>query len=987
MSKKSNNRTEPERPRRCRPAYRFLVVALCATVLSTSCGTSGGERDPVAGIIASMVDVPGESFKMGRTEVTQAQWEAVMGSNPSHFKGANRPVELVSWKDCKTFLATLNALPAVKESGITFRLPTDEEWRCACKAGSLGFAGDDYCKIDGGTSITASTLGQVAWFEDNAGDRTHPVGKKKPNAFGLYDMLGNVREWTQTSLDGARVVCGGGWGSSASASVVNVNGWEYPDTTNHDLGLRLCADAKTIDGVSATMSEPGGGGMIDVDAKTDAERKAREEREAAERKAREEREAEELFTKREREIGKKRADARKELDAILEIQDDVRNASGWQGAYLVSEYCKALGVPFDEDDPEGTGFRLGKRLKEEEKKFRTMLDEADRELENLESSMPPALAERLAAERRAREEREAAERKAREEREAAERRAREEREAAERKAKEEREAAERERVRIEQEKAEKERAERRPKILSELIANMVQIPGKDFKMSKFEVTQSQWEAVTGQNPSHFKGENNPVENVDGDCQLFLSLLNSFPVVKGSGLTFRLPTEEEWEYACRAGATGDYCKLANGTELKEDALGQVAWFEDNSDHTTHPVGQKQPNAFGLYDMHGNVGEWTSTAWLYDSNTRVYCGGSWGSSAERCKSSDHPSDKYYFRSKYVGFRLCAEGGDPSEAAPDSVEAAGTAEKPARKAKAKKREKDAKDAKDAKGKKGKGAKETPEPKADWYVDAGKGDDANGGASWGAAFASIQKAINSASEGQTILVADGVYGPINSRGKAVTIRSKNGPAACFVDGGGKESCADLANATAVGITFRNGARGRWAMGDGCAGVQNGSYEGCVITGNVGAGAGSAAGARAATLRNCLVYGNEFSGWGGAAVAWCTIANCTVANNKGNGIWDCASADNCIVWGNSSDVYISPGQVRSAPRHSCYSSARYNGAGSIHADPRFVDPAKGDYRLAADSPCIDAGDSEKAAGAADMGGAPRIAGAAVDMGCHESHP
>ena len=291
MSKKSNNRTEPERPRRCRPAYRFLVVALCATVLSTSCGTSGGERDPVAGIIASMVDVPGESFKMGRTEVTQAQWEAVMGSNPSHFKGANRPVELVSWKDCKTFLATLNALPAVKESGITFRLPTDEEWRCACKAGSLGFAGDDYCKIDGGTSITASTLGQVAWFEDNAGDRTHPVGKKKPNAFGLYDMLGNVREWTQTSLDGARVVCGGGWGSSASASVVNVNGWEYPDTTNHDLGLRLCADAKTIDGVSATMSEPGGGGMIDVDAKTDAERKAREEREAAERKARVEREA------------------------------------------------------------------------------------------------------------------------------------------------------------------------------------------------------------------------------------------------------------------------------------------------------------------------------------------------------------------------------------------------------------------------------------------------------------------------------------------------------------------------------------------------------------------------------------------------------------------------------------------------------------------------------------------------------------------------
>ena len=85
-------------------------------------------------------------------------------------------------------------------------------------------------------------------------------------------------------------------------------------------------------------------------------------------------------------------------------------------------------------------------------------------------------------------------------------------------------------------------------------------------------------------------------------------LNSMPEVKKSGLTFRLPTEKEWEYACRAASTGDYCKLADGTEITKGTLGDVAWYEDNSGKKTHPVGQKKPNAFGLHDMHGNVLEW-------------------------------------------------------------------------------------------------------------------------------------------------------------------------------------------------------------------------------------------------------------------------------------------------------------------------------------------------------------------------------------------
>ena len=88
-----------------------------------------------------------------------------------------------------------------------------------------------------------------------------------------------------------------------------------------------------------------------------------------------------------------------------------------------------------------------------------------------------------------------------------------------------------------------------------------------FWIGKFEVTQAQWEAVMGENPSDFKDADNPVENVSwDDCQEFLKKLNALSAVKESGLVFRLPAEKEWEYACRAGSTGDFCKLAEGTEI-------------------------------------------------------------------------------------------------------------------------------------------------------------------------------------------------------------------------------------------------------------------------------------------------------------------------------------------------------------------------------------------------------------------------------------
>ncbi len=126
-----------------------------------------------------------QPFYLGKYPVTQGQWQAVMGSNPSNHTGdLNRPVESVFWDDAQTFIQKLNE----RESGKQYRLPTEAEWEYACRAGTTTAYsfGDD-----------PGQLGEYAWYKGNAGDKTHPVGQLKPNAWGLYDMHGNVSEWVQ----------------------------------------------------------------------------------------------------------------------------------------------------------------------------------------------------------------------------------------------------------------------------------------------------------------------------------------------------------------------------------------------------------------------------------------------------------------------------------------------------------------------------------------------------------------------------------------------------------------------------------------------------------------------------------------------------------------------------------------------------------------------------------------------------------------------
>ena len=190
---------------------------------------SASEESPIVKAIQkNMVEIPGASYKMGKTEVTQTQWERVMGKNPSRFEGADRPVENVSWDDCLLFIQKLNEM----SKNVKFRLPTEEEWEYCCRAGSKG----DWGKRANGEEGPLEAMG---WYDKNSGRETHPVAQKEPNAWGLYDMHGNVWEWTSTAVGDDRVSRGGGWDSFSRNCAAGDRYGYGPGYRNGDLGFRL----------------------------------------------------------------------------------------------------------------------------------------------------------------------------------------------------------------------------------------------------------------------------------------------------------------------------------------------------------------------------------------------------------------------------------------------------------------------------------------------------------------------------------------------------------------------------------------------------------------------------------------------------------------------------------------------------------------------------------------------------------------------------
>lgn len=220
---------------------RFILIQL-------GCFAMGNDKKPTE---RTVIESPShhvcieKAFYLSETEVTQKQWEDVMGKNPSKVKGENRPVDRVSWNDVQDYISSLN-----KKDGVAlFRLPTEAEWEYAAKAGS----NDDYS-----FGNDASSLGQYAWF-GNLGYKgsSHEVGLKQPNGWGLYDMHGNVWEWVQDWYDPDyyknspeknpagpgtgkyKIYRGGSWVGKTDTLRSNVRFSALPVTRTHDLGFRL----------------------------------------------------------------------------------------------------------------------------------------------------------------------------------------------------------------------------------------------------------------------------------------------------------------------------------------------------------------------------------------------------------------------------------------------------------------------------------------------------------------------------------------------------------------------------------------------------------------------------------------------------------------------------------------------------------------------------------------------------------------------------
>ena len=581
-----------------------------------------------------MVKTP-DGLWFGKFEVTQAQWRRVTGSRKSGGRavdeGDDKPVVGVSAGEVSSFLSRLNAMEPVRKSGLSFRLPTADEWTTACRAGGTG-------AWPLGADGREGSLDAMAWHRArprsgfDLADPLRPVGTKAPNAYGLYDMLGNAEEMTATTVRiedrfagtaQGNVWCGGGVNFRPRPEPIENDflGPQDDDGMNfrdgclarrslegplNQGGFRLCAGG-TTSGVSAPApsvrdpavrqtpsaapapgsappSAPGGASAPDSAA------------------ARARQQAVELIN----------AGDLAGAQAFLDLARSLENGTSAPAADKLSQPApdtrKVGQTPVVPVNPEA-GSRFIVRIGETEVALRwcppgwfTMGNHNETQ-------------------------------------------------------------------------------------------HFVTLT-KGFWLGETEATQRLWKKVMGNNPSYFKsGDDYPVENVSwNDCQEFLTKLNSQAPV--AGFKWTLPTEAQWEYACRAGTTTE---LPNGKDLQilgwrnAPVLDDIAWYVGNSSVDwhgvngwdvsgliekqysgskagTHPVARKAANEWGLYDMIGNVQEWcadwygpypsgsvTDPTGASSGSYRVLRGGAWIVTPTFCSSSYRWNYTPDFSDKSLGFRV--------------------------------------------------------------------------------------------------------------------------------------------------------------------------------------------------------------------------------------------------------------------------------------------------------------------------------------------
>ncbi len=498
-----------------------------------------------------------QGYWLGECPMTEGEWGELMKADRSARKRDNRlPVRSVSWNDCQMFLQKLNATERAARrlpEGYEYRLPTSAEWEYACRAATttrFGFGDDE------------SRLSKYAWYAANSENRQHPVHEKQPNAWGFYDMHGNVKEWCEDwigpypggehldysgpNTGSFKVLRGGSWSSHArNCRSANVDG-HSPVHHYDSLGFRLALGR-------IRTGTPAAGGTAPVSATESTLRESR--------------------TRPDSPIQPKspvlalRSTPSSPAPVARIARPIADTGASPQPGQLWT--ILDLGLPMRWVKP--GRFTMG-----------SPIDEADR----MDAEGPQTV------------------------------------------------------VTI----------------------------SRGLWLGEHPVTQKEWEEVTGSNPSHFLGKRRrPVENVSwADCQQFLAILNKRERAEGrlpAEYEYRLPTEAEWEYACRAGAK---TKFTFGDD--EAGLAQYAWYKANSDGKTHPVAERKANEWNFFDMHGNVWEWCLD-WhspypggsLVDyrgpasGTSRINRGGAWGDDPRSCRSANRcwlvPDEK----DDFLGFRL--------------------------------------------------------------------------------------------------------------------------------------------------------------------------------------------------------------------------------------------------------------------------------------------------------------------------------------------
>ena len=626
-----------------------------------------------------------KSYYMGRYAVTQEQWEAVMGNNPSTVKGAALPVTDVSWDNCQDFIKKLNA-----NSSGGYRLPTESEWEYACRAG---------------TKTTHSFGNKISpkdanYFDSKIGEPM-PVGSYKPNKFGLYDMHGNAWEWCEdwfgdypaeavtdpqgSANGGTRVLRGGCFYSLVDENKSGLRSsrrnYNYPDFTHEGLGFRLAMTEVAGQVTTKEVKKEKQAIVLSPAKGKETKPKSTGKELSKEEKKKEAKKLFLMFANGQWKLARGLLKAAQKKHWLFE--ELLKSCGIGDGVPIPSMFIKEI---FGEDafdvallempeldlDPEDyfpfkselAILEVLAHLPEDLKELQKLREKGGihpRVLSKYWKEVVAGTFETVRYDPEKFSDLWLAERDA-------------------------------EIARIEKESEARGKAIKKPWKDEEDLGNgikleMMLIPAgtfmmgspesekgrsddetqhevtltKPYYMGKDAVTQEQWETVMGDNPSDIKGAKFPVTDVSWeDCQEFIQKLNA--VTKGG---YRLPTEAEWEYACRAGTTTAY---SFGDELTPfDANSRIGGREN----VGFPKGRYKPNEFGLYNMHGNVKEWCEDgAGKYPTKPvkdpkgptndeyRILRGGSYhyhesdSRSSVRYYGSDEDYNDY---SEVVGFRL--------------------------------------------------------------------------------------------------------------------------------------------------------------------------------------------------------------------------------------------------------------------------------------------------------------------------------------------